>query len=266
MKKLFNILVIIFSAGTLLYFAVFSKGLHNLSHELKNLNYPWIYVAVLFMFMYWLIECIVLNIFVKASGFKQRIRDSFKITMIGQFFNSVTPFASGGQPAQLYFMTKKGVSGGSATSVLTMKLIVYQAILMTYSLVAIIFKFNLFKNNVNNFFLISILGFVLNTIVILFLIVSSVKRDLAEKILKFILKVLSKIHLVKNYEVALEKHKKELVNFQKNAIYISKNFSLLIKCGILTFIQLTVYFLIPYFIYKGFNGDTKDMNKKLREN
>ncbi|MCY6959394.1 lysylphosphatidylglycerol synthase transmembrane domain-containing protein [Clostridium brassicae] len=258
-NKIFNIGVIILSTVMLLYFAVFSKGVNNLKYQLKNLNHFWILLSILAMITYWIIESFVLNTFTKFLGFNQKMKDSFKISMVGQFFNSVTPFASGGQPAQLYFMTKKDINGGSATSILMMKLIVYQSVLTIYSLISIILKYRFFKKNLSNFFSISIIGFLINTLIILFLLLASTKRELAEKILKGILKFLHKIHLVKNVDKTLKKLDEEIYSFHNNAVEMSKNISLLIKCTVLTFVQLTVYFIIPYFIYRGFNFNSASL-------
>ncbi|MCY6371015.1 lysylphosphatidylglycerol synthase transmembrane domain-containing protein [Clostridium ganghwense] len=252
-NKLFNTTIIVLSTAILLGFVIFSKGLEHLISQLKNLNYMWILLAVFCMLMYWIIESIVLNIFIQSLNLRQKLRESLKITMVGQFFNSVTPFASGGQPAQLYFMMKRGINGGSASSILTMKLIVYQGVLTIYSLIAIILKFTFFQENLPNFFYISIIGFIINTGVILFLLIASVNKKMTKSILKGIFTFLNKIRLVKDVKGNLIKIEGELSNFHKNAVEMSKNFEILVKCSVLTFVQLTSYFIIPYFIYRGFN-------------
>lgn len=252
-NKIFNIIIIILSAAIFLYFLVFSHGIGYLIEQLKNLNYIWILLAVFSMFMYWAIESSILNIFTQSISFRQKFIDSFKITMVGQFFNSITPFASGGQPAQLYFMMKRGIKAGSASSILTMKLIVYQGVLTLYSLIAIILKFTFFKENLPDFFYISIIGFLINTGVILFLIMASVNTKVTKAILKVIFTFLNKIRLVKDVEKRLSKLEEELSNFHENAVEMSKNLEILIKCTVLTFVQLTSYFVIPYFIYRAFN-------------
>lgn len=217
-NKIFNIIIIILSAAIFLYFLVFSHGIGYLIEQLRTLNYIWILLEVFSMFMYWTIECIVLNIFTQSISFRQRLIDSFKITMVGQFFNSITPFASGGQPAQLYFMIKRGIKAGSASAILTMKLIVYQGVLTLYSLIAIILKFTFFKENLPNFFYISIIGFLINTGVILFLLMASVNKKVTKSMLKVIFAFFNKIRLVKDVAKSLSKIEEELSNFHQSFV------------------------------------------------
>ncbi|MBA5735222.1 flippase-like domain-containing protein, partial [Escherichia coli] len=60
-------------------------------------------------------------------------------TMIGQFFNTITPMATGGQPAQLVMLTKQGMDAGRGSSVLLVKFIIYQAMVVLNFLVILIF-------------------------------------------------------------------------------------------------------------------------------
>lgn len=252
-KKVLNVGVILFATSIMLYFTVFKRGIGFWKNEMRTLNFKWLLLAFFAMFMYWGIESITLNVFTKFTYSKQSFKEAFKITMVGQFFNSVTPFASGGQPAQLYFMIKKGIKGGTASSILTMKLIVYQIVLITYSLLAIILKFTFFKENLPNFFYVSFIGFFLNVVAILLLFSIFINKNITKGILKGVLKFLNKIHLVKNLKKYRLKFEEEIDNFHENAVEISKNFKVVLKSIVLTFVQLTAYFVIPYFIYRAFN-------------
>lgn len=66
----------------------------------------WLIAGMSVMGGYWFLESVVLYQMAKKVHKKQTLWQSIKITMVGQFFNTITPFASGGQPAQLYMMTK----------------------------------------------------------------------------------------------------------------------------------------------------------------
>ena len=43
------------------------------------------------------------------------------VALVGQYYNAATPFASGGQPVQVYYMSRFGVSAGNSSSVLIIK-------------------------------------------------------------------------------------------------------------------------------------------------
>lgn len=50
------------------------------------------------MVVYWVLESTELHLALKRFSPQQAPCDTFRATMIGQFFNCITPFASGGQP------------------------------------------------------------------------------------------------------------------------------------------------------------------------
>ena len=55
---------------------------------------------------------------------KINIFDSFNIANLANFYNGITPFASGGQPFQVYYYTKVNVKTDESTSVLMMNFII----------------------------------------------------------------------------------------------------------------------------------------------
>lgn len=252
-KNIFNIGIIIVSAGIFSIFAVSSKGLINLIYELKSLNYFWISLAIVFMTLYWIIESIILHIFAVLLQSEYKFYKSFKTTMIGQFFSAITPFSSGGQPAQVYYMIKNGISGGAATSILAMKFIMFQGIMTIYSIIAIILKLSFFQKNLPKFTYICIVSFSVNTMVVTFLIFASINKRLAGRILRLVYIILSKAKIVRNPKKILKRLENELKNFHDNALLMTKNYKLLIEAAFLTILQLTCFFSIPYFIYRSFN-------------
>ena len=89
--------------------------------------------------------------------------------MIGQLFNCITPFASGGQPIQAYYMTRGGMPVGKATSVLLAKFIVYQTVLALYSAGVLIFEYRNFAENIDGFSKLALIGFIVNAAVVVVL-------------------------------------------------------------------------------------------------
>jgi len=111
------------------------------------------------MLLYWVFEAKILQntVFLMKKNYK--FKESFKVTLIGQYFNSITPFASGGQPMQLYALIKQGLGAGKSASALMIKFILYQGILTIYSLILIFWKLDFFRRNTSNLFYLIGIGF-----------------------------------------------------------------------------------------------------------
>jgi uncharacterized protein (TIRG00374 family) len=73
----------------------------------------------------------------KAIGIP-RPHISYKVAVVGKYYDVLTPFAVGGQPFQIFYLQKYGIPGGSAISIIASKYIFSQ---LSYFLLATVFLF-----------------------------------------------------------------------------------------------------------------------------
>lgn len=196
----------------------------------------------------------------KSLNANIRFRDSFRVTMTGQFFNSITPFATGGQPAQVYELAQSGVKIGIAGSILTGKFIIYQSVLTLYSFVILFFKLGFFRARLSGFTHLATLGFAVNTAVIVFLILLSSNMNFADSVLVFFCKALERFRIIKNSDGLIKKVERQSILFRDSFVLIRNNPLLILKTSIFTMVQLLSFFIIPYYIYRAFGlrGNTLD--------
>lgn len=251
-KNLIKLIIgLLFSAGVFTYI-ILINGFENFKKQLITLNLFWIILAIAAMVIYWILEATVLYIIANSSHRKIKFKESFRVTMMGQFFNSITPFATGGQPAQAYELTKNGISLGVAGSILTGKFIIYQTILTIYSAAILVLKLGFFRERLSNFTHLAALGFAINTAVIIFLILLSSYMNFAHKLLLFLCGGLEKLKIIKNTNKVVDRVENQLLLFRESFITMRSNVLLILKTSILTTLQLMAFFTIPYFIYRAF--------------
>lgn len=259
-NKIFNTVVMAISVCIFVSFFIFSNGLNLLLKQLSTVNTHWLLIAFLCMIVFWLMETVILYIVARTIySVKNLFIKSLKFAMIGQFFGAVTPFNSGSQPAQLYAMIENGIPAGSSGSILMVKFIIHEIILTFYSILVLVFKFSYFNSRIPHFLYFCIFGFILNTSIIFFALFFLASKKLSRKFLWIIIKILHKVRLVKDADAAYKKFEKELVSFHENSIFIAKHMGMCILASILTFLQWTAYYAIPYFIYKSFRFNTADI-------
>ena len=61
--------------------------------------------------------------FVRGTGEKVKLGESYKLSLIRIFFNVITPFSAGGQPFTVYMLTQMGISAGKSSSIIITRLI-----------------------------------------------------------------------------------------------------------------------------------------------
>jgi uncharacterized protein (TIRG00374 family) len=256
-KNIFNLIIIIISLAVPFILVFSTQSLGNLMQQVARLDTRWIILSFVFMFLYWFFESLSLHVISVFHGFKEKIRNSLSYTMVGQFFNSITPFATGGQPAQVLYMMKNGIDSANASSIVMLKFVAFQSVLTVYSLLIIIFTFKDFNARVPYLLPFTVLGLGVHASMIGISMLFSYNRIFTEKILKFIFKILKKIRIIKGDEIEAEKNLEDsLSKFHDNAFLLKKNPKLLIKLFIFTMIQLSFFFSIPYLIYRGFGTNS----------
>lgn len=253
-KLIFNISVIVFSIGLLVYFAVSENGLNDLVKNISSFDRGWLFMAVFCHLLNIFIDAYLIFIFTKSSANHYRLRDALKSCMVGQFFSAVTPGASGGQPMQLIVMNKQNVDTGKALSALMQKFLVYQTTITSYSALSILVCYDFFKSNLDSFmWTLSIFGFCSQAFVIALLLLFSFNKKITHTILVYVFNLLARIKIIKNPQEKINNLEEQLNSFHACNKELYKNKNLVLKTYVLTTVQLTCIFIVPYCIYRSFN-------------
>ena len=240
----------------LIGFVIWSTGWDTIVRMLKIANLGWIFVALLLMVAFWLLESSVFHLIVRCFHKKQRFSSSVTTSMIGQLFNCITPFSSGGQPVQAYHMTKTGIPLGISGSCLLIKFIIYQIVLTIYSIVVLVAKWGYFSSQVSGFGYLVFIGFLINTGVMLFLFAICFFKNLTQKIVFGVIHFLTKLKILKKPDEIASRVEKELTEFHEGFLLLRKHIRMMCTTFLLTALQLTVQFSIPYFLCLAFRVDT----------
>lgn len=250
-KKL-NIVILILTFVGVLGFVIYKDGWDNLVRMFGMIHPGFLCCAVLFMILYWILEGGILHCVIRAFHSRQKFWYSFRTSMIGQLFNCVTPFASGGQPVQAYDLVKCGVPLGVASSSLIVKFMIYQVALTVYSAVVLLFYWRSFAGMVNGFGWLVFVGFTINFLVMLALCAVCVFRKFTYRLVTGLVNLLAKVRLVKDKQKTLEYIDGELDQFHDSFNAMKLHKGRMAASFVLSLVQLTVFFLIPYFILLAF--------------
>jgi hypothetical protein len=238
----------------MMFYLLFVDKLENVLNALRNINPLYLILCILFMIGYWLCEAGTVQVMLKALHPKIRFWHTWLDTIIGQYFNCITPCASGGQPMQAYYLVKFGVPLGSALTGLLSRFIVYQFVLTMYSIFALVAGFNSFGDDLSQKGLMPFvfIGFIVNTAVIVFLIAVALWKTGTLKAANWVISLLAKMKILKKPLKQRLYITREVNKFHKNFGFLKKNAAVIIKSIVLTTIQLTLYLSISYVLYRGF--------------
>lgn len=239
-------------AGIIVYYSL-TSGIKNLA-EVLTLGVKWQFIvfAILAFIGYIVLETLKYFHLIKKTTGKYRLKLSLGTMIMGAYYDNITPMSTGGEPYQIYYLNKNGVPGDKATGIPLMKHVIWIITFIILGIaVLIINTFYPFSTNV----WIKIAGsiaLILNSSIVLLLIFFSISKRTAQILVIKVLKLLHKMHIIKNYKVTFFKVLKFVKNYQKTIRALTKSFSTWIIQFILAIGSYLSLFSIVYFIYLAF--------------
>lgn len=215
---------------------------------LKNMDYKYLILAILVFFFSIFLKSIVSYKIVNQKE-KYSLKEALKHNMIVQFFNGITPFSTGGQPMEVYMLMEHGIRASHGSNFIIQNFIFYQMALVIFGIFAVFYNacFHLFPEVpiLRNLVL---LGFVINTLVAIFLIFIAFSKKTTTFIVEKIIHFLCKIKLIKNKEQKIESWNEKIVEFHKGTKSLAKRKKLIVGGIILNLLSLACYYIIPLVI------------------
>lgn len=248
-KMIKNFILFILLIILTFYFVLRDQNIYEMFNILKSVKKEFILIGLLCMLGYLGLEAINLGRTLKALNEKSNFLSNFKYALIGFFFSSITPAASGGQPMQIYYMHKDNIKIANSTLALLMNLFSMQVITISFAFISVIINHKYLSSGLAWFFAI---GVTLNLMALTLLLVGIFSEKLSNGLIKIAIKIL-KFFKFKKIDKVQEKLEKELEQYHGSSKYIKENPSVIIKTILTTAIQFIIYYSIPYWVYCAFN-------------
>ena len=248
LRKELNFLVLIFVTALVLFFSL-KDHFNEIIIQIFTMNIWYLLVAFILLILFWIFRTYPMYAFCKKIKKDFKFSTTMILTLRTQFFNGITPFATGGQPYQIYYLKQAGLSYASSTSVVLENFIVYQIALVLLGIIALLANrfFHIFTKVYILQKLIA-LGFFINVFLIVAMFVLAFSKKISKFLINFAINLLTKFHIVKDREKKLEEWDNNITYFNESAILLLKDKKLFISNIIYNFIALTCEYLIPLFV------------------
>ena len=153
-------------------YVVLSGQLDEFMASLRGVDLTWVARGALCMCCYYLLG--VLGYAVPVARDKNSplgFRDLMSVEAAGIFFSFLSPGGTGAAPAQIYRLTRAGLSVGAASALQYTRFIVYEAAEGIFAAVMLIFRYRYFVETVGNFAVIGLILFGVKIIEVIALLV-----------------------------------------------------------------------------------------------
>lgn len=220
--------------------------------NIRSLN-PWLLLPGLgMMFGYVGCEASCTWQILGSMGHRVSWRHCLGYSFVGFYVSSITPSATGGQPAQIYYMNKDGIP--VAHGALNMMLIAscYQVAALIWGLGAWLFLPSVRGVAGRGLGLLLLYGAAMMVLLTLGMIILMFLPGPARKICKAVLKLGSKLRILRDPETAEGKLEKLLREYGSGADCVKRNPGLAVRVLLLCLVQQGLLFSVPWTVYLAF--------------
>lgn len=252
-KTLFNVLFLLLVFGLTLYYVFYGEDMNALANYIGESNVAFWIMGVASVVLFILGESIVIYYMMRSVGQPVILSHCFLYSFVGFFFSAITPSASGGQPAQLYFMKKDKLSISISTLILMVVTITYKAVLVLIGLVVMIFRPSTVMHYLDPVMGWCYLGVVLNVFCVTVMMILVFHPTLAESMLVGLVKIFGKLFRYKKQEKLIKRIEASMERYRSVADYFRKNKKVIVNVFLITFVQRCIWFFVTYLIYLSFS-------------
>jgi len=259
-RYILNIVLVLLLTGGVLYFNL-SKNLAEVIDAMVNVDYRYILIAIGIVIFTFLLEGVILFILARLYTTRFTLGKGMANAMIGIFYNNVTPGHSGGQFAQAYTFKKQGLEISSAASILVMHFLLNQMALVTWGLLAVIFKMKDFITKIQPITMfgidfptisLAIFGFSLNFLVIISIFFLAYSKFVHDILINGSINILGKLRIIKHPDVVKSNLQAQIENFRIELRRLQSNIPVTVVLFLLFMFRYLIIYSLPMIVAMSF--------------
>lgn len=185
----------------------------------------------------------------RTLGLRIRMTHCAAWSFIGFFFSGITPSATGGQPVQLFYMKREGLSFSETTPVLMVVAVLYKFVLAVLGILFLLFRGRTLAGYFGQHVWLFYLGIILNIAVVMILIWVMVTPQYAERAALYLEGCLVRVRILRVSQEREEKIRSAVKRYGEVVQFFRKNPKKIAVATGMTLIQRSSLFLLTWCIY-----------------
>ena len=247
-KTIKNILFFIILIILTFYFILRNQDINKLFNIIKSANIYYIILAIISMFIFFVMESLNVRFTLKTLGEKISFFKVLKNTLICFFFNGITPAATGGEPMEVYYMTKDKVKSSNAILALLIQSCGFLITSIMFGIICSILNYKVFTHYLIWIFLLAIS---ISIIALTIMLICIFSPKLMDKVIDIVI-TLIKLITINRIKLSKNRFNKTIETYKESSIFIKNNKRLFIRNILRNILQVIFFYSIPFFVYKSF--------------
>lgn len=248
--NLFNALTILGTIALVIFFGIRGGELGDAWAALRTADIRWIAAALVALALYLAAEALVVHVFFVQQKVKINFFSTFTVSMIGVFYSSITPAATGGQPMQVFAFKKRGVPSGVASSGLTVKFFCWQTALLTLAVSLWAIYGDRVTPDIETGRWFVYLGFIINGVTIIAVLLLAVNRNIVRFLITLLLKLGAALRIVRDLPKSSSRADAALNDFRASVNMIRHHPMQLLSLLMISIMQVLGLMSVVYCVYR----------------
>ena len=224
-----------------------------------NVKYLLIMLGVLLLIL--MIDALKYFVIMRATcPQKSRFRDAVMVSLVGKYYDYITPFSSGGQPFQIVYLNDKGYRGGESSAIIFVKFAFNMSMWLTICCLLMTLNNGALSAYVTDpsqikwFIVAGWIGFGINCLFPLFIVMFAIFPKMTETITRWILNIGYKLRLVKDKEHIIDRAKQVSEDFKRGFFLVLKKPLHFLLTALMCFAEPFLSMALPYFVVIALGG------------
>ena len=235
-----------------LCFLLRGQQLSLVAEALRRVSPLWVLAGLGLMLGFVGCEAMCSKLTLTRLGHRPRYLRCLGYSFVGFYVSSITPSATGGQPAQIYYMSKDGIPAAHGALNMMLIAVCYQVAILVYAGAALLAYPALLAAMGTGLGLLLLYGTAIMLVLTVGMLLFMFWPGAAKRLAGGVLALLVRLRLLRDRASAQRKLDRQMEEYRAGADCIRRNPGLAPKLFGLTFLQLTCLFAVPYTVYRAF--------------
>lgn len=233
-----------------LYLGASNGDIGDAWNAMRNAKVKWLVGAGICWLIFVVLESMIVHLFFKQQGYKVRFSLTMHVSLIGMFYSSVTPAATGGQPMQIFAFKKRNIPPGVSTSALAVKLFCWQTALLVMGCIMWITNADVINSTLGATKAFVIIGFILNGAIVVLVVLLSISRNIVQVLITLVINIGAKLHIVKDIGRTTSHADATISDFRASVDMMTHHPLRLFGLVLISCVQVFSLMSITFFVYR----------------
>ena len=251
-KTILNIAILVLLFVLTIYLIFKGQDLSPIIENIKHVNKMYLTAGLISVIVFVCCESVIIKYLLAVVKIKWPLYKCIRYSFVGFFFSCITPSATGGQPAQVYYMHKEGLDIPTSTIILMLVTIQYKFVLVFIGGLLVVFGQGLIGAQTTEVQFYLIFGLALNVFCVAFMSFLVFWPNVARFLMVRLYMILYKLHIIKKIYPRLKSLKKSMDSYQAASNFLRQNKMSFLTVFVISLFQRLLLFYVTYIVYKCF--------------